>query len=200
MYDNGTPVLITATPGSGYDFSLWTGDVPSGHETDNPVTITMDSDKSVSANFSSQSSSISSLILNASDYLPQKDDSDFQLTDECFYAEAGASFRNFFAPVHLPQDACVKNIVIYYYDNDGQGEIEVKLTKCNVYNGIATNMATWLSSGSLDAMQMHKISSITGDDKINNRAYLYFVHVFFTNGDGGSDIKIYGIKITYTTG
>jgi len=51
IYDTGTEVSIAATPEANYRFSSWTGDVPSGHENDNPVTITMDSDKSVTANF-----------------------------------------------------------------------------------------------------------------------------------------------------
>nr|NIQ17190.1 hypothetical protein [Candidatus Aenigmarchaeota archaeon] len=53
-YDHGTEVSITAIPDSGYEFSGWTGDVPDGHENDNPVTITMDSDKSIIANFEKQ--------------------------------------------------------------------------------------------------------------------------------------------------
>ncbi|GAG53404.1 unnamed protein product, partial [marine sediment metagenome] len=51
IFDTGTEVNITATPDTNYRFSGWTGDVPSGHENDNPITITMDSDKSVTANF-----------------------------------------------------------------------------------------------------------------------------------------------------
>ena len=51
FYDEGIEVSITATPESGYRFKEWTGDIPSGHENDNPITITMDSDKSVNANF-----------------------------------------------------------------------------------------------------------------------------------------------------
>ena len=50
-YDEGTDVPITATPDTNYRFGGWTGDVPSGHENDNPITINMDSDKSVTANF-----------------------------------------------------------------------------------------------------------------------------------------------------
>jgi len=34
------------------DGQEWTGDVPSGNENDNPVTITMDADKSITASFS----------------------------------------------------------------------------------------------------------------------------------------------------
>jgi len=52
-YDYGTQVSVTALPNDGYEFSRWIDDVPSGHENDNPVTITMDTDKSITANFSS---------------------------------------------------------------------------------------------------------------------------------------------------
>jgi hypothetical protein len=47
-YDSGTAVTITATPNDGHAFISWSGDV-SG--TSNPITITMDSNKSVKANF-----------------------------------------------------------------------------------------------------------------------------------------------------
>jgi uncharacterized repeat protein (TIGR02543 family) len=48
-YNIGTVVQLTATPSSGYEFDNWSGDA-SG--TNNPVTITMDADKTVTANFS----------------------------------------------------------------------------------------------------------------------------------------------------
>jgi uncharacterized repeat protein (TIGR02543 family) len=41
-------------PDVDYRFSGWTGDVPSGHENDNPIMITMDSNKSLTANFIQQ--------------------------------------------------------------------------------------------------------------------------------------------------
>ena len=50
-YDYGTEVTITAIPDDNYRFSEWIGDVPAGCENDNPVTITMDSDKTITANF-----------------------------------------------------------------------------------------------------------------------------------------------------
>ncbi|MFC2160131.1 SBBP repeat-containing protein [Acidobacteriota bacterium] len=50
-YDPGTEVSITVTPDTEYLFSGWTGSVPSGHEDDNPLTIVMDEDKSINANF-----------------------------------------------------------------------------------------------------------------------------------------------------
>ncbi|UCC39726.1 MAG: SBBP repeat-containing protein [Candidatus Aminicenantes bacterium] len=51
LYDEGTEVTITAAPSQGYRFSGWTGDVPSGQQSDNPLTVTMDSDRSITANF-----------------------------------------------------------------------------------------------------------------------------------------------------
>ncbi|CAM1345221.1 InlB B-repeat-containing protein [Tenacibaculum amylolyticum] len=48
-YDDGTSVTLTATPNAGYQFDGWSGDA-SG--TTNPLTITMDSDKTVTAMFS----------------------------------------------------------------------------------------------------------------------------------------------------
>ncbi len=47
-YAAGTVVTVTATPGSGYTFSSWSGDL-SGST--NPTTITMDGNKSITANF-----------------------------------------------------------------------------------------------------------------------------------------------------
>lgn len=47
-YADGTVVALTATPEAGYKFSGWSGDL-SG--TNNPADITMDADKSVTANF-----------------------------------------------------------------------------------------------------------------------------------------------------
>ncbi|WP_299625211.1 InlB B-repeat-containing protein [uncultured Tenacibaculum sp.] len=48
-YDDGTSVELTATPDAGYQFDGWSGDATG---TTNPLTITMDADKTVTANFS----------------------------------------------------------------------------------------------------------------------------------------------------
>jgi len=50
-YDKGTEVSVSATPDSAYRFTGWTGDVPGGLENVVPLTIAMDSDKSITANF-----------------------------------------------------------------------------------------------------------------------------------------------------
>lgn len=50
-YNHGTSVLLTPTPYEGYYFTNWSGDIPIGHETDNPLTILIDQDRTVMANF-----------------------------------------------------------------------------------------------------------------------------------------------------
>ncbi len=48
FYQAGTTVTITAVPNSNYTFSNWSGDISS---TQNPISIVMDSNKNITANF-----------------------------------------------------------------------------------------------------------------------------------------------------
>jgi hypothetical protein len=50
-YDDGTVVLIAATAAGGYRFDHWTGDVPAGSATINPLSLTMNADKSITPVF-----------------------------------------------------------------------------------------------------------------------------------------------------
>jgi len=51
MYPTGTTVVLTATPSLGQDFGIWSGDVPLGHELNNPLTIIMNNNKTIDALF-----------------------------------------------------------------------------------------------------------------------------------------------------
>ncbi|MGD9874294.1 MAG: hypothetical protein AB7T27_08475 [Kiritimatiellia bacterium] len=48
---SGSNVTITATPNQYYNFSVWTGNPPSGQQSNNPVTVAMTSPKALTANF-----------------------------------------------------------------------------------------------------------------------------------------------------
>ncbi|MBN1675890.1 MAG: chitobiase/beta-hexosaminidase C-terminal domain-containing protein [Kiritimatiellae bacterium] len=50
-HTNGSLVAVTATASVGYCFTYWTGDVPAGAETNNPLSVLMDAPRSVTANF-----------------------------------------------------------------------------------------------------------------------------------------------------
>tara|TARA_R110002167_G_scaffold67550_1_gene190964 strand:+ start:83 stop:1576 length:1494 start_codon:yes stop_codon:yes gene_type:complete len=47
-YDQGTSAIVLATPNAGYEFTSWSGDATG---TDNPLTVLMDADKIITANF-----------------------------------------------------------------------------------------------------------------------------------------------------
>jgi hypothetical protein len=55
-YNFGTSVTLTPTAFMGYAFVNWTGNIPAGHETDNPLTVIMDANKTITANFVIQQS------------------------------------------------------------------------------------------------------------------------------------------------
>ena len=50
-YNIGQSVTLTPVPDSGYDFAGWSGDVPVGDESDNPLILTMDFDRTITAHF-----------------------------------------------------------------------------------------------------------------------------------------------------
>ena len=47
----GSSVQLTPRPAEGWQFSSWTGDVPAGHDQDDPLAIVMDQDRSLTAVF-----------------------------------------------------------------------------------------------------------------------------------------------------
>lgn len=50
-YDPGSSVRLTASPNTGHHFAGWAGDVPVGHEQDNPLDVVMDGNKDIFAYF-----------------------------------------------------------------------------------------------------------------------------------------------------
>ena len=50
-YDLGTVVTLTPVSDPGYTFTAWSGDVPVGHDTDNPLVVTMDRARTITAGF-----------------------------------------------------------------------------------------------------------------------------------------------------
>lgn len=50
-YYSGTEVRVKAVPDADHEFMSWAGDVPSGYEYNNPLTVTMDLDRSLEAIF-----------------------------------------------------------------------------------------------------------------------------------------------------
>jgi hypothetical protein len=50
-YQYGSNVQLTANPDSSFHFVTWSGDVPAGHETDNPLTVMMNQNRTITVSF-----------------------------------------------------------------------------------------------------------------------------------------------------
>jgi len=102
-----------------------------------------------------------------------------------------------YAPVNLPQGVKIDGIVLYYLDNDGGANIEVKLQKqyqpvLDSYKTLFTvttyGAANWVSS----------LSDWTLDDgtrTVNNNAYQYCLRLQFQAAT--DQLKCFGVKIVY---
>ncbi len=64
-YDSAEVVILTPTASTHYHFANWTGDVPAGgHTTDNPLSLTMNSNKSLTAVFALDTFTVTTSALN----------------------------------------------------------------------------------------------------------------------------------------
>ncbi len=61
-YNHGSSVILTATPAAGYVFSSWSGDATG---TTNPLTVTMNANKNITANFTAIPTNAYTLTVNA---------------------------------------------------------------------------------------------------------------------------------------
>ena len=57
-YQFGTSVQLKEKPNNGYHFVTWAGDVPTGHETDTLLTVIMNQNRTITASFALDTSSI----------------------------------------------------------------------------------------------------------------------------------------------
>ncbi len=66
-YDHGETVSLTANPGSTYEFTGWSGDIGGANPTSNPLIVTMDQDRNVSANFQPKPEYVSATVTPSDD-------------------------------------------------------------------------------------------------------------------------------------
>lgn len=140
-----------------------------------------------------------SILLGPHDFNPLSENTDYVKNDLYIHMMPGSAELSFSAPVHLPQGAKVTSVVVFYYNDSNPGAFNVSLKKVNVYTGLETYMAEWHSSVQLPSRQFYKISPITGGNTINNGGYVYRVMVYFDDPSAQSLVKLYAVKIIYTT-
>jgi hypothetical protein len=140
-----------------------------------------------------------SIMLGPYDFHPKEKDTVYSRNGLHMYLDPTSTSYEFFAPVHLPQDAIITSVVVFYYDAAAPEDLNITLEKVNKYNKAETTMADWSTSGQTFSDQIHKISPITGGNKVDNGGYIYFVTAFFSDSSAETTLKLYSVKIIYST-
>jgi hypothetical protein len=201
LYDSGTDVEVNALPDSGYRFSHWTGDVPVGHDTDNPITITMDADKSITANFSVLSSDKVMTNVAASAFTGINSTVAYTRTgySEYVFLTSGDS-GHLTAPVTLPDGAKIKNIRLNFLDNTDSGHIQVHLVRLNHFTGSTTNVFSVTTDGLTSSSSVQWVvdssaSPANSYRQVQNGQVTWHIYAHFSAT--GSDLRIYSVQIEY---
>ncbi|MCW8898995.1 MAG: hypothetical protein OQJ96_12085, partial [Flavobacteriales bacterium] len=101
------------------------------------------------------------------------------------------------APINLPDDAVITDVTAYIYDNDGTITYQPRIYLYTIY--MATGSYGIVGSGTLpgnSASTTPQALSITTNHTVNNQNAYYLK--FQSEGNAGSNIRLYGVRITYT--
>ncbi len=101
------------------------------------------------------------------------------------------------APINLPDDAVITDVTAYIYDNDGTITYQprIYLYMINMASGSYGIVGTGTLPGN-SASTTPQALSITTNHTVNNQNAYYLK--FQSEGNAGSNIRLYGVRITYT--
>jgi len=173
-HDSGATPSIQAYPTAGYLFNNWSGDVPGGSESDNPVTITMSAAKSITASFELNAApTISNVNVPSSTIMPLEENTktvlvNFTVTDTNGYEDVdvssayvnftkagestrrGTSCSNIGAGGNEINLSC--SVDMWYFDEAGTWNVTVYVE--DVSDDAGVDDSETIDYGSLAAIQM----------------------------------------------
>jgi hypothetical protein len=154
MYDAGTVVTVTATPDSGWQFDNWSGDL-SGST--NPTTITMNSNKSVTATFSEVGTTGTVGITTV-------------------YGSTSTSGYRRAMPFTMPEDGTITSVTMYH--SGGSGSMIL-----GVYDGASTpqNRLGVTASTAVSGSTGWQTINLTGSAFVSSGAAVWLAWVYQSN-------------------
>ena len=204
-YDDGTVVTVTANPDNGQQFDGWSGDL---NGTTNPTTITMSSNRSITATFSIETTTITSLLASGSDDAEEHADGFVEIpSPDMDLATKIVGLR--FGNITIPQGATITNAFIQFTaDENETGNVSMRIrgndvnnattftsVNSNISNRVATTASVdwspgnWTIGNSGTAQRTPDLSSIV--QEIVNRGGWTGSHIAFmitsNNGYGGNE-------------
>ena len=114
------------------------------------------------------------------------------------WSSGSATYPIAVAPINLPHGAVITNVTAYIYDNDGSVTYQPRiiLYSINMTSGTyGTEGSATLAGNSASATP--QALSFSPNTTINNQQRAYYLK-FQSEGNAGSNIRLYGISITYT--
>lgn len=102
--------------------------------------------------------------------------------------------KMFYAQVMLPDKAQITSMVIFYEDTSWSGNMELNMSRWNMYSENAQVMASFSSSGYSPSYMAEKVFPIKYSI-VNNKGYIYRVRVEFSQAT--PNVILYGVKINY---
>ena len=137
------------------------------------------------------------LILGPADFLPYADNCNYSMNGRYIYSALGASCRSFYAPIHLPDGAKISRVLISYYNNSTT-YTEVDMHRMNIWSGSVQTMFSSYTYGGADQIRKKTVVGSTISYKwINGLKYIYYLKLYFNKS--GSDLRLYAVKIEYST-
>jgi hypothetical protein len=107
------------------------------------------------------------------------------------------------APLNLPHRAIVKEVTVYYMDNDSHN-LKVYLMRKSL-SGTNEQIISWESSGTTPVVRSESLDDFNGNESIDLENYTYRVVVVFDMDDDDAIVeepsqakqRMYGIRIKY---
>ena len=143
-----------------------------------------------------------SIIIGPTDFIPENSEATYDIPSGWYlHAQSGSQERHFYAPVHLPHNAVISSVIVFYYDNDS-GSISFSMKRNNLYadhqDKFEQTLCSWESTGAEAMAKSHKISPIAYST-VNNGGYIYRLDIYFSSETAGDLLSIGGVKIIYST-
>jgi PKD repeat protein len=154
IYDAGTVVTLTATPDSGWLFSSWSGDL-SGST--NPTTITMNSNKNVTATFIEEGTT-------------------GNVGNETAFGSTSVSGNRRAMPFTMPEDGTITSVTMYH--TGGSGSMIL-----GVYDGASTpqNRLGVTATTALSGSTGWQTINLTGSAFVSGGATVWLAWVYESN-------------------
>jgi len=140
--------------------------------------------------------------LKASNRVSQDNLAVFETDNTFVTATRDGSGEEIIAPVSLPHGALLKELTLYYLDNDADN-IKVRLLRKSL-TGNNEDILNWVSYGATSSIRSESFGSFNGMDTIDLENYTYRLLIVFDidpediiDEPSQARQRIYGVKIKY---